>query len=88
MYLGMSGRTPSINHSDFILFKVKLPGVKLSEITIDIQKRVVEVLCPQFRLKVYLACDVKEDGGSAKWSKDIQELNLSLVIQKEIYNDF
>jgi hypothetical protein len=46
MYLGMSGRTPSISHSDAILVSIKLPGNNLPSIEIHCKKTILEVACP------------------------------------------
>jgi hypothetical protein len=46
MYLGMSGRTPSISHSDAILVSIKLPGSNLGSIEIHCRKTTLEVACP------------------------------------------
>jgi hypothetical protein len=43
MYLGMSGRTPSIGHSDELILKVKLPGAKLKEIELNCTENTVDL---------------------------------------------
>jgi hypothetical protein len=46
MYLGMSAKTPSFFDSDELQVKVLLPNTELKDITLNITKESLEVLCP------------------------------------------
>jgi aconitate hydratase len=46
MYLGMSGKTPSIGHADELVCKIMLPNTSLKQIEIVSTALVLEVLTP------------------------------------------
>lgn len=84
MYLGMSGKTPSASHSDKILVNVHLPQCFVKDIELNIKESFVEVMCPKYKLKVYLEKEVDGDSAIAKWESDTEWLKLELPLKREV----
>jgi len=70
VFLGLSEKDPSTLHCDSILVKVWLPGTKLSQIQLDIQKQMINVQSPHYVLKQFLPYSVDKEKGKAQFDSD------------------
>ncbi|KAJ3270808.1 Protein pih1d3 [Terramyces sp. JEL0728] len=85
MYLGMSGRTPSIGHSDNLLISVKLPNTAFKDISISITKTVLEVMTPFKKLKLFFPKPVQDEKGTAKWEADTKLLKINVPLEPPMF---
>lgn len=83
MYLGMSGKNASIEHSDEIIITVSLPGVKLKDIELDVTSNAIDLRCPTFKLRLPLPVTIRDKDGSAKFDKDECKLIITAPIIPE-----
>lgn len=65
VFLGLSDKDPSSVHCDSILVKIWLPGAKLAQIQLDIQKQMILVQSPNYVLKHFLPYQVDKEKGKA-----------------------
>ncbi|KAJ3318334.1 Protein pih1d3 [Boothiomyces sp. JEL0866] len=85
MYLGMSGRTPSIGHSDNLSITVKLPDAQFKDISISITKSVLEVMTPAKKLKLFFPRPVQDEKGTAKWESDTCTLKINVPLEPPMF---
>ena len=46
MFLGMSGRTPSLRHSDDLIVTIQLPKINFKELHLTVLKDRLDLRCP------------------------------------------
>lgn len=83
IFLGLSDMDPSSRHCQDLLVRVKLPGTKYKDIGLDVEKRVVKLQAPKFKLNLPLPYSVLDQQGSAKWLAALETLEIALPIDKE-----
>lgn len=79
VFLGISGATPSIADSPWLLVRIHLPGImRVGEIQLDVRSGQVDLRCTRYRLLLDLPCAVVERDAKAKWYGDRHTLELTL----------
>ena len=79
VYLGLSGKDPSSVHCDGFSLRVKLPGAKLKEISVDLKEQAVIVQSPVYFLYHSMQYPLIKDKAKAKWDSDKFVLELSVI---------
>ena len=82
VFLGLSDKDPSSVHCDSILVKVWLPGAKLAQVQLDVQKQMLFVQSPAHVLKQFLPYPVDKDRGKAQF--DPEKGLLSVTVSSAI----
>ena len=82
IFLGLSDMDPSSRHCQDLLIRVKLPGTKYKDIGLDVEKRMVKLQAPKFKLNLALPYPVLDQQGSAKWLSTLETLEVALPIDK------
>ena len=82
IYLGLSGKDPSSVHCDAFSLKVKLPGAKLKEISVDLKEQAVIIQSPSYYLYHVMQYPLVKDKAKAKWDPD------KFVLEMTVYNLF
>ena len=83
VYLGMGGKTPLSQDCNFMVVKVSLPGSKLKNIDLNVERQKFVVQDPTYRLATYLPYPTKEGSGKAKWNGENEVLTVTLPIDRE-----
>lgn len=83
MYLGMTGKSPSINDSDCLLVKITLPNTKLVDIVLNCTDTAVECTTANFKLSVSLPKKVNSELGVAFWDQAKEFMTITLPIVSE-----
>jgi dynein assembly factor 6, axonemal len=83
VYLGLSDLDPSSRSCQDLLIKIKMPGTKATEITLDTEPTMLKLQAPNFALILPLPHTVKDKDGNAKWDAEKSMLTVSLPIVKE-----
>jgi hypothetical protein len=83
IFLGLSDMDPSSRHCQDLLIRIKLPGTKYKDIGLDVEKRVLKLQAPRFKLNLPLPYPVLDQQGSAKWLTPTETLEVALPIDKE-----
>ncbi len=78
VYLGLSGRDPSSACCDSFALKVKMPGAKLKEISVDLKEQAVVIQSPTYFLYQYMQYPLVKDKAKAKWDPDKCVLDLTV----------
>eukprot|EP00357_Protocruzia_adherens_P019821 CAMPEP_0115005364 /NCGR_PEP_ID=MMETSP0216-20121206/19813_1 /TAXON_ID=223996 /ORGANISM="Protocruzia adherens, Strain Boccale" /LENGTH=211 /DNA_ID=CAMNT_0002371647 /DNA_START=46 /DNA_END=678 /DNA_ORIENTATION=+ len=74
---------PSTTTCQDLLMKIKMPGAKLAEISLDVQTQAVNIQSSKYVLHHVLPYKVEKDKGNAKWDRDTETLILTLPIQRD-----
>jgi len=80
IYLGLSGKDPSSVHCDAFSLKVKMPGAKLKEISVDLKEQVVIISSPIYYLYHVMQYPLIKDKAKAKWDPDKCILDLTVFL--------
>ena len=83
VYLGMGTTDPSSASCDTLVVKIKLPGEKMNELDLDVQRQIIVVQSAKHRLATYLPRPVESSMGNAKWYAEKEELVLRLPLSQE-----
>ena len=80
IFLGMSGKTPLTSDCKFMVLRIKLPGAKLKDIDLTVEKQKIVVQDPTYRLATYLPYPSDDSQGKAKWLAEKEILSVTLPI--------
>ncbi|KAI8809277.1 PIH1 family [Cladochytrium replicatum] len=85
IFLGISGKSPSVNaHSDHLVIDIDLPGVQsLAELTLECRDAALDVRTKTHKLTLALPKSVDHAKGDAKWDGNTQKLKVTLPISKD-----
>lgn len=83
VFLNVQDRDPSTVYCD-LLVKIHLPDTTMADITIDVEKQLLKLQAPNYRLNLPLPYPVKDKEGNAKWDKKDETLNVTLPIEREL----
>lgn len=83
IFLGLSDMDPSSRHCQELLIRIKLPRTKYKDIGLDVEKKVLKLQAPNYRLTLPLPYPVLDQQGSAKWITPQETLEVALPIDKE-----
>ncbi|XP_007442933.1 protein PIH1D3 [Python bivittatus] len=79
----MSRKDPSTACCEDMLIKIKLPDTKASDITLDIQEKLLDFRSPQKRLLLHLPHPVDTTGGKACFLSEQATLEVTLRMKRE-----
>jgi hypothetical protein len=80
VFLGMSGKTPLTSDCKFMVLRIKLPGAKLKDIDLSVDKQKIVVQDPTYRLATYLPYPSDDAQGKAQWLAEKETLSVTLPI--------
>ncbi|KAM3827340.1 dynein axonemal assembly factor 6 [Vipera latastei] len=84
LFLGMSRKDPSTACCEDMLIKIKLPDTKASDITLDIQEKLLDFRSPQKRLLLHLPHPVDTTNGRARFLSEQATLEVTLRMKREL----
>ncbi|KAK9393698.1 protein PIH1D3 [Crotalus adamanteus] len=84
LFLGMSRKDPSTACCEDMLIKIKLPDTKASDITLDIQEKLLDFRSPQKRLLLHLPHPVDTTNGKARFLSEQATLEVTLRMKREL----
>ncbi|XP_026572399.1 protein PIH1D3 [Pseudonaja textilis] len=84
LFLGMSRKDPSTACCEDMLIKIKLPDTKASDITLDIQEKLLDFRSPQKRLLLHLPHPVDATKGRAHFLSEQSTLEVTLRMKREL----
>ncbi|XP_058053044.1 dynein axonemal assembly factor 6 [Ahaetulla prasina] len=84
LFLGMSRKDPSTACCEDMLIKIKLPDTKASDITLDIQEKLLDFRSPQKRLLLHLPHPVDATNGKARFLSEQATLEVTLRMKREL----
>lgn len=80
VFLGMSGKTPLTSDCNFMVLRIKLPGAKLKDLDLSVDKQKIVVQDPTYRLATYLPYPSDDSQGKAQWLAEKETLSVTLPI--------
>ncbi|XP_030353136.1 protein PIH1D3 [Strigops habroptila] len=80
---GMSRKDPSTACCEDIVIKIKLPETKNSDITLDIQDKVLDLRTPKKKLLLHLPYRVDSKNGKARFLSEEETLEVTLRVLRE-----
>ncbi|NWI98701.1 PIHD3 protein, partial [Crypturellus undulatus] len=83
MFLGMSRKDSSTACCEDLVIKIKLPETKFSDITLDLQDKVLDLRTPQKKLLLHLPHPVDSKNGKAHFLSEEEILEVTLRMIRE-----
>ncbi|XP_061182557.1 dynein axonemal assembly factor 6-like [Saccostrea echinata] len=83
MFLQMGNKTPSTASCEDMVVKIKLPGTKAADLTLDVKSKFLDLRTPKYKLGLHLPHPVDHKSGKAQWDGDKEILNVTLRMQRE-----
>ncbi|XP_043830675.1 dynein axonemal assembly factor 6 [Dromiciops gliroides] len=83
VFLGMTRKDPSTACCEDLLVKIKLPGIKSSDITLDIHEKVLDLRTPKHKLLLHLPHPVDSKTGKASFITEKETLEVILTMKRE-----
>ncbi|XP_027662301.1 dynein axonemal assembly factor 6 [Falco biarmicus] len=83
VFFGMSRKDHSTACCEDMVIKIKLPETKYSDITLDIQDKVLDLRTPQKKLLLHLPYPVDSKNGKACFLSEEETLEVTLRLSRE-----
>ncbi|KAM9095402.1 dynein axonemal assembly factor 6-like [Sarcophilus harrisii] len=83
LFLGMTRKDPSTACCEDLMVKIKLPGIKASDITLDIHEKVLDLRTPSHKLLLHLPHPVDSKIGKASFITEKEMLEVILTMKRE-----
>ncbi|XP_057228617.1 dynein axonemal assembly factor 6 [Malurus melanocephalus] len=83
VFFGMTGKDPSTACCEDMVIKIKLPDTKYSDITLDIQDKVLDLRTPKKKLLLHLPYPVNSKEGRARFLSEEEILEVTLRISRK-----
>ncbi|KAM6253817.1 dynein axonemal assembly factor 6 isoform 4-T4 [Porphyrio hochstetteri] len=83
VFFGMSRKDPSTACCEDVVIKIKLPETKYSDITLDIQDKVLDLRTPTKKLLLHLPYDVDSKNGKARFLSEEETLEVTLRVSRK-----
>ncbi|NXK13499.1 PIHD3 protein, partial [Herpetotheres cachinnans] len=83
VFFGMSRKDPSIACCEDMVIKIKLPETKYSDITLDIQDKVLDLRTPKKKLLLHLPYPVDSKKGKACFLSEEETLEVTLRLSRK-----
>ncbi|XP_050166462.1 dynein axonemal assembly factor 6 [Myiozetetes cayanensis] len=83
VFFGMTGKDPSTACCEDIVIKIKLPETKYSDITLDIQDKVLDLRTPKKKLLLHLPYPVNSKEGRARFLSEEEILEVTLRLSRQ-----
>uniref|UniRef100_A0A8C9NXC8 Dynein axonemal assembly factor 6 n=1 Tax=Serinus canaria TaxID=9135 RepID=A0A8C9NXC8_SERCA len=84
VFFGMTGKDPSTACCEEIVIKIKLPETKYSDITLDIQDKVLDLRTPKNKLLLHLPYPVNSKEGRARFLSEEEILEVTLRVSRKL----
>ncbi|XP_019395850.1 PREDICTED: protein PIH1D3 [Crocodylus porosus] len=84
IFLGMSRKDPSTACCEDMLIRIKLPDTKSSDITLDIQEKILDLRTPKKKLLLHLPYPVDSKNGKAFLISEKETLEVTLRMTREL----
>ncbi|XP_061551066.1 protein PIH1D3 [Phycodurus eques] len=84
LFLGLSRKDPSSMCCEAMLVKIKLPDSKLSDVTLDVKEKFLDLRTPKYRLALHLPHPVHHQEGKAQFFSEREELEVTLVMNRPL----
>ncbi|KAM6300225.1 dynein axonemal assembly factor 6 [Aegotheles albertisi] len=82
VFFGMSRKDPSTACCEDMVIKIKLPETKYSDITLDIQDKVLDLRTPKKKLLLHLPYQVDSKNGKARFLPEEETLEVTLRLSR------
>ncbi|XP_062514857.1 dynein axonemal assembly factor 6-like, partial [Corticium candelabrum] len=83
MFLGMGSKNTSTASCENLLVKIKLPGVKYSDVQLDVTDTFLDCRTPHHKLGLPLPHQVDSKNGKAQWDESKNVLTVTLRMIRE-----
>ncbi|XP_010567099.1 dynein axonemal assembly factor 6 [Haliaeetus albicilla] len=83
VFFGMSRKDPSTACCEDVVIKIKLPETKYSDITLDIQDKVLDLRTPKKKLLLHLPYHVDSKNGKARFLSEEETLEVTLRVSRK-----
>uniref|UniRef100_A0A8B9NN80 PIH1 domain containing 3 n=1 Tax=Accipiter nisus TaxID=211598 RepID=A0A8B9NN80_9AVES len=83
VFFGMSRKDPSTACCEDVVIKIKLPETKYSDITLDIQDKVLDLRTPKKKLLLHLPYHVDSKNGKARFLSEEETLEVTLRLSRK-----
>ncbi|XP_018329795.1 uncharacterized protein LOC108740098 [Agrilus planipennis] len=83
VFLQMGGKTPSTISCEDMIISVYLPEEKYHNIDLKVEKEILNLTSPRFKLSIPLPHPVDPQLGDAKWDNDTEKLIITLKMDRE-----
>ncbi|OCT67277.1 dynein assembly factor 6, axonemal [Xenopus laevis] len=84
MFLGMTRKDPSTACCEQMVIRINLPGIKVSEVSLQVKKKFLDLRTPKHKLALHLLHPVDADNGKAKFVADTESLEVTLNMTREL----
>ncbi|XP_061695210.1 protein PIH1D3 [Syngnathoides biaculeatus] len=84
LFLGLSRKDPSSMCCEGMLVKIKLPDSKLSDVTLDVKEKFLDLRTPKYRLGLHLPHPVHHQEGKAQFFSEREELEVTLAMNRPL----
>ncbi|XP_077163994.1 dynein axonemal assembly factor 6 [Paroedura picta] len=84
LFLGMSRKDPSTACCEAMLVKIQLPDTKISDITLDIKEKVLDLRSSKKKLLLHLPHPVDPNSGKARFLPEKGTLEITLRMKREL----
>lgn len=79
----MGAKNPSTSSCENMVLTVNLPGEHMQNIDLKVLKQSLELISPNFALKIPLPHPVNPKLGNAQWDKSGEKLVITLIMDRE-----
>ncbi|XP_069800359.1 dynein axonemal assembly factor 6 [Dendropsophus ebraccatus] len=84
IFLGMSRKDPSTACCEDLVVKIQLPNTKVSDISLDIRRKFLDLRTPKYKLGLHLPYPVNEKTGKAQFRVDTETLEVTLPMVRDL----
>ncbi|KAG8447833.1 hypothetical protein GDO86_015079 [Hymenochirus boettgeri] len=84
MFLGMTRKDTSTACCDQMVIRIQLPGIKASEVSLQVRNRYLDLRTPQHKLGLHLPHPVDAKNGKAKFVSDTETLDVCLTMVRDL----
>lgn len=84
IFLGLSRKDPSSACCEDMVIRIQLSDTKVSDVSLDVRKKYINLCTPKYKLGLHLAHAVNEKSGQAKFMADTGTLELTLPMVRDM----
>ncbi|KAM5146068.1 dynein axonemal assembly factor 6 [Mantella aurantiaca] len=84
MFLGLSRKDPSSACCEDMVIRIQLPDTKVSDVSLDVRKKYINLCSPKYKLGLHLPHAVNETSGKAKFLAETGTLELMLPMVRDL----
>ncbi|KAM8953683.1 dynein axonemal assembly factor 6 [Pelodytes ibericus] len=83
LFLGLTRKDPSTACCEDMLVRIKLPGTKASDVSLQVKKKFIDLRTPKYKLGLHLPHAVDAENGKARFVSDTEALEVTLAMTRE-----